>query len=45
MSIRCFLNPKFEYLNETIKIFLTIKIKVENLANSRILIEIIFYVR
>lgn len=44
MSIRCFLNPKFEYLNETIKIFLTIKIK-ENLANSRILIEIIFYVR
>lgn len=37
-----FLNLKFEYLNE---MFLTIKIKVENLANSRILIEIIFYVR
>lgn len=37
-----FLNLKFEYLNET---FLMIKIKVENLANSRILIEIIFYVR
>lgn len=37
-----FLNLKFEYLNET---FSTIKIKVENLANSRILIEIIFYVR